>query len=214
MATGYQTMTDDVPRPLLKWSAIFGGLILGLAMLLLLTTLWLALAYGSDSSVVAGNLEWYVGFSAIGSLFVGAILTGYLSGVRGAGTGMVHGFALWGLLIVVTITVGIPSVLNVFGLQQIADQAVTGRLIQTGDEGALWASFFTILGGFVAAGLGGMIGGLTTRGGRRVVTDNVATNPAQSVVAAPTTTRVVVPETPARTVADDVDESRRTGVRR
>jgi hypothetical protein len=209
MATGYQTTTDDVPAPLLKWGAIFGGLILGLAMLLLLSALWLALAYGSDSNAVAGNLEWYIGFSAIGSLFVGAILTGYLSGVPGAGTGMLHGFALWGLLIVVTVTVGIPSVLNVFGLQQIADQAVSGRLIQTGDQGALWASFFTILGGFVAAGFGGMIGGLVTRGGRRVVSN---------AVPAPMATRVVVPEAPTATAMDvdgrhvvdtDVDEDER-----
>ena len=93
---------------------------------------------------------------------------------------MLHGFALWGLLILVTITVGIPSVLNVFGLQQIATDAVDGRLIQTGDEGALWATFWTILGGFAAAGFGGMIGGLATRRGRRsvVATSAPATPPA------------------------------------
>jgi hypothetical protein len=189
MATGYQSMTDDVPTPLLRWSAVFGGLVMGLALLLLLSALWLALAYGSDLAVVRDNLEWYVGLSAIGSLFVAGILTGFLSGVRGAGTGMLHGFALWALLIVATITIGIPSVLNVFGLQQVADQAVSGRLIQTGDEGALWAALWTIVGGFVAAGLGGMIGGVLTRSGRRVVT-NTTTTPA---VSAPATTRVVVP---------------------
>ncbi len=108
MATGYQATSDEASAPLLRWSAVFGGLILGLALLLLLSTLWLALAYGSNVSSVAANIEWYIGASAVLSLFVAGILTGYLSGVRGAGTGMLHGFALWGLLIVATITIGIP----------------------------------------------------------------------------------------------------------
>ena len=68
--TGYQSMTEDVPTPLLKWSAVFGGLVLGLATLLLLTALWLALAYGSDLTDVSSNLEWYIGLSAIASLFI------------------------------------------------------------------------------------------------------------------------------------------------
>ena len=184
MATGYQSMTEDVPTPLLKWSAVFGGLVLGLATLLLLSALWLALAYGSDLADVSDNLEWYIGISAIASLFIAGILTGYLSGVHGAGTGMLHGFALWGLLILVTITIGIPSVLNVFGLQQVATDAIGGRLTATGDEGALWVTFYTILGGFIAAGLGGMIGGLATRRGERSM---VTSTPAP-------TTRVVVPD--------------------
>jgi len=199
MATGYQSMTQDVPTPLLKWSAVFGGLVLGLATLLLLTALWLALAYGSDMTEIGTNLEWYIGLSAIGSLFIAGILTGYLSGVRGAAPGMLHGFALWGVLILVTITVGIPSVLNVFGLQQMANQAIDGRLIQTGDEGALWATFWTILGGFAAAGLGGMIGGLSTRRSTRSV---VATTSVAETTAAAPTTRVVVPE------GSDVEDSR------
>jgi hypothetical protein len=194
---GYDPSTDEVPSPLLKWGAVLGGLVLGLALLLLLSALWLALAYGSDITEVQDALEWYIGLSAVGSLFVAGMLTGYLSGVRGAGPGMLHGFTLWGLLMIITVTVGIPSVLNVFGLQQIADQAASGRLIATGDEGALWATFWTILGGFVAAGLGGMIGGLSTRAERRspVVVQQ------ERPVTAPQQTRVVVPE------ADDRDET-------
>ena len=189
MTIGYQTgyaTTGDVPSPLLRWSAVLGGLVLGLALLLLLSALWLASAYGSEMKDIRDNLEWYIGISAIVSLFVAAILTGYLSGVGGAGTGMLHGFTLWGLLIVVAITVGIPSVMDVFGLRIFADQAVDGRLLETGNGGGLWAAFWTIVGGFVAAGVGGMIGGLATR--RRAV---VSTIPAS---------RVVVPES---TTADD-----------
>lgn len=189
---GVGTTTDEVPSSLLKWGAVIGGLVLGLAMLLVLSALWLALAYGSDVVEVRDALEWYIGLSAVGSLFVAGMLTGYLSGVRGAWTGMLHGFTLWGLLMVITVTIGIPSVLNVFGLSQIADEAASGRLIATGDEGALWATFWTILGGFVAAGLGGMLGGLATRAAPRtpviVQERSVTTAPPSE------TTHVVVPD--------------------
>jgi hypothetical protein len=215
MAYGYHEVTGEAPQPtLIRWSAIFGGLVLGLALVLLLSALWLALAYGSDVGEIASNIEWYIGLSAVASLFIGGLLTGYLSGVHGAGTGMVHGFALWGLLIVLTITIGIPSVLNVFGLQQVAGDAIDGRLIQTGDEGALWASFWTIAGGFVAAGLGGMIGGAATgRASTRVVTAPpvAVAQPASPAASATTrTTPVVVSES---TADDDADE-RTTTLRR
>jgi hypothetical protein len=194
MAIGYRTdtqvTTDDVPAPLLKWGAILGGLVLGLALLLLLSALWLALAYGSGIDMIRDDVGWFIGGSAIASLFVAGILTGYLSGVRGAGTGMLHGFTLWGVLIVIAITVGIPSLLNVFGLRQIADEAVTSGLIEAGDDATLWVTFWTLLGGFVAAGFGGMIGGLMSRAsGQNVVASAPAVAPAP---AAPT--QVVVPD--------------------
>ena len=162
--TLYGDSTDQVPSPLLKWSAVFGGLVLGLAMLLLLSALWLALAYGSEVSAIRDNLRWYIGGSAVASLFVAGILTGYLSGVRGAATGILHGFTLWGLLMLVAVTVGVPSLLNVFGLQGLADQADSAtRLADSGSDGTLWVTFWTLLGGFIAAGVGGMIGGAFTR---------------------------------------------------
>ena len=53
--TMYGESTDPVRSPLLKWSAVFGGLVLGLAMLMLLSALWLALAYGSEMSAIRGR---------------------------------------------------------------------------------------------------------------------------------------------------------------
>jgi hypothetical protein len=162
--TLYGDSTDQVPSPLLKWSAVFGGLVLGLAMLMLLSALWLALAYGSEMSAIRDNLRWYIGGSAVASLFVAGILTGYLSGVKGAATGILHGFTLWGLLMLVAVTIGVPSLLNVFGLQGLADQADSAtRLANSGSDGTLWVTFWTLLGGFIAAGIGGMIGGALTR---------------------------------------------------
>jgi ABC-type nitrate/sulfonate/bicarbonate transport system permease component len=64
----------------------------------------------------------------------------------------------------VAVTVGVPSLLNVFGLQGLADQADSAtRLVDSGSDGTLWVTFWTLLGGFIAAGIGGMIGGAFTR---------------------------------------------------
>ena len=204
--TMYGESTDPVRSPLLKWSAVFGGLVLGLAMLMLLSALWLALAYGSEMSAIRDNLGWYIGGSAVASLFVAGILTGYLSGVKGAATGMLHGFTWWGLLMLVAVTIGVPSLLNVFGLQGLADQADSAtRLADSGSDGTLWVTFWTLFGGFIAAGIGGMIGGAFTR----------AESVAPIVVhdTAPVTRTVPRTATPTRTddevvVEDDVTARR------
>ena len=61
---------------------------------------------------------------------------------------------------IATIAIGIPSVLNIFGLDRVTTGLDSGSV---GNVNALWASFWTILGGFVAAGLGGAIGGAVAR---------------------------------------------------
>ena len=55
---------------------MFAGVVVGLALLALLATLWFALAFNSDVETVRVNLEWYVGITAIASLFIGGLLPG------------------------------------------------------------------------------------------------------------------------------------------
>jgi hypothetical protein len=202
--------TDNVPSPLLKWSAVFGGLVLGLAMLLLLSTLWLALAYGSEVGTVRDNLGWFMGASAVVSLFVAAILTGYLSGVRGAGPGLLHGLTLWGLLMLLSVTVGIPALLNVFGLNALATGATTvDTLSSRGSDGTLWVTFWTLIGGFVAAGLGGMIGASFTRaepGAVNVVQPSVPPPARREVRTEPA--RTTPPRTDDTVIVEEDDRSR------
>jgi hypothetical protein len=102
---------------------------LGLALLTLLGSLWLALAYGSE-------------------------------------VGVMHGLTLWGALLILTLTIGIPSLLNMFSLGQITSETTNGLLMGGNADTALWSGFWTILGGFVAAGVGGAIGGAMSRGVR------------------------------------------------
>ena len=148
----------------IRWGAVFGGAVLGLALLALLTTLWFALAYGSGVDEILTNLEWYVGISAIVCLFLAGLMAGWLSGVQGAGSGFFNGVTIWALMLVATVTVGVPAIINVFNLGRIGTiDTTTGNLLTQSDDTVLWATFAAILGGMVAAGLGGTIGGAMTR---------------------------------------------------
>ena len=156
------TSMEGSSRPVISWGAIFGGAVVGLALLALLSSLWLALAYESQTASIRENLEWYIGVSALACLFLGGVITGYLAGIRSWASGILHAWALWGLILIATIAIGIPSVLNIIGLGRLTSEFNGGGVVSA-DTSALWASFWTILGGFVAAGLGGAIGGALAR---------------------------------------------------
>jgi hypothetical protein len=162
---------DNTGRTLIRWSAVFAGTLLGLATLALLSSLWLALARASNVGFVQDNIEWFIGGSAVFCLFLAGLLAGYLSGVRGGGTGFLHGATIWGLLLFATLSLGIPTVLSLFNVNQIASDVQNAATTPADPVvyGALWGTFWTILGGFVAAGLGGAIGGAMTRGADELV---------------------------------------------
>ena len=135
---------EGAGRTLIRWSAVFAGTLLGLATLALLSSLWLALARASSVDMIARNIEWFIGVSAVVCLFLAGLLAGYLSGVRGAGTGFLHGATIWALLLLVTLSVGVPAILNVFSLGQLSRDVQTTTT--TTDEtvfNALWGTFWT-----------------------------------------------------------------------
>ena len=148
----------------IRWGAVFGGAVLGIALLAALTTLWFALAYGSEVDEIRVNLEWYVGISAVGCLFIAGLLAGWLSGVHGAGSGFFNGVTIWALMLLLTISVGVPAVLNVLNLGRVTPiDTSTFSLLDPGADNVLWASFAAIVGGLIASGLGGAIGGAMAR---------------------------------------------------
>jgi hypothetical protein len=169
MRTRYATTTavpavgsSDPQR--IRWGAVFAGAVLGIALLALLTTLWFALAYGSGIDQIRTNIEWYVGISAIVCLFLAGLFAGWLSGVQGFVSGFFNGMTIWALMLILTVSVGVPAVMNVLNLGRVTQlDAETGGLLSTDGNNVLWATFFSIVGGLIASGLGGAIGGAITR---------------------------------------------------
>jgi hypothetical protein len=147
----------------IRWGAVFGGGVIGIAFLALLTTLWLALAYGSGIDEIRDNLEWFVGGSAIACLFLAGLLAGWLSGVHGAGSGFFNGITIWALMLLLTISIGVPAILNVLNFGRVEELDPTGGLLNPNAETVLWATLLSIVGGLVASGLGGAIGGAFAR---------------------------------------------------
>ena len=176
----------------IRWGAVFAGVVLATALLALLTTLWFALAFNSNVDTIRVNLEWYVGITAVVALFIGGLLAGWLSGVRGAGSGLFNGITMWGLILIVVLAIGIRAVFNVFNLGRVTAIAEGTTLTSSGVDTALWASFWTILCGFIASGLGGLIGGAVTM-------------PANAQLSPATVDRIVDVTDDERDIDDDID---------
>lgn len=148
---------------LIRWGAVFGGVIIGLSLLILLTALWMALAFGTGNAAIQESIAWYVGVSAIVAMFIGGLVSGWLSGVPGAGPGFFNGLTVWGLILIASLAVGAPGTIGMMGARfdALTFQQLQGELAAApGDP--FWATFVSLLVGAIVAGIGGLIGGMLT----------------------------------------------------
>mgnify|MGYP007075790965 CR=1 FL=1 len=107
--------TEHYPSTsLVRWGPVVAGAVVGFAVMILLSTFWVALAEGAGAGAIGDNLHWYGLISAIVALFVAGFLAGWLSGVRGPGTGLLHGVTVWSLILVATLAFAVPQTLRVF----------------------------------------------------------------------------------------------------
>lgn len=155
-------------RTLIHWGSVFAGAVWALAITVLLSALWLALAYGSEVHGIRANIEWFLAGSAMFALLVGGFVAGWLPGTRGWTPGLINGMTVWGLMLTISLLIGIPSVIGgaaAFGGNILGSVANGGKSVaatQAADT-SLWAGFWTALVGFILAALGGAIGGATPR---------------------------------------------------
>lgn len=157
---------------LIRWGAVFGGTVVGLSLLLLLTTLSFALAYANGMEAVENNLPWVIAGCAALCMFIGGMVAGWLSGVPGVGPGFFNGLSVWALILLAAIAVGVPSLVGVTGLDiSLNDTPDPEALAAQGES--LWAGFFSLLIGAVTAAFGGMIGGVMTRPAFSPMTETV-----------------------------------------
>jgi len=153
---------DPTRTPLIRWGAVVAGAVWGLAVMALLATLWLALAFPSGIDVIRDNLEWFIAASGAFSLFIAGVVAGALTDNRGPAAGWLHGMTAWGLLLIGALVFGVPSVFGLFSAGELRT-IQGGDLIGAGANDAMWATFFTLLVGAILAGLGGTMGGAPGR---------------------------------------------------
>jgi hypothetical protein len=108
-----------------RWGAVWAGFIVTISLTLLLTTLGIGLGLTMVPTGHTGGLAYWILASTIVSLFIGAVLTSKLGGVRTVGAGIVHGVLVWGLLVLLDAVAG--------GMARGA-AGFAGMLVVTGPE--------------------------------------------------------------------------------
>jgi hypothetical protein len=153
--------TDGGHRPsLVRWSGVWAGTITSIAVMALLTSLWVAIGYGSGQGWVSGYINWWIGGSAIASLFVGGFLAAWVTRPPGAAQGLVDALIVWGLVLIAGALFALP-----------------GTNIVDTSQSILWTTFWSLLVGLGAAVVGGGMGGAMSRPGgeERISTTGEAT---------------------------------------
>jgi len=105
-------------QPYLRWSAIFGGGILGIGVWILLQVLGMGLGLSAIDTDDAGSLRavgigtgiWSI-IAPLIAMFVGGALAGRLCGTRERGVGAMHGGVMWAL----GLAVGLWSMMSLVG---------------------------------------------------------------------------------------------------
>jgi len=142
------------PWSAVRWSSIFLGAVVAIGLQYLMMSLWNALAFTSQVAVFADNLAWWQAATSVVVLFIGGALAGWLVGRSGAGRGLLHGLAVWGLLVTGSVVFGFRSAFPLTDLATAGSQAVTTQ------PGSYWPTFVAFGLGALAAAVGGVVGGL------------------------------------------------------
>ncbi len=162
--------TGDQRRDLVRWGAVWSGLLVALATFLLVELTffslgWLTLAQG-DPDTTAGLVSAAIGLFAF---FVGGMIAGGTSIWTGAREGMIHGVLVWALGIVGIIFFTLlgggalfgslaGSVAEVSSLQQAnLPEVQLADAVDTARSGAGWTALGLVLS-LIAAAVGGMMG--------------------------------------------------------
>jgi hypothetical protein len=148
---------------LIGWGPVFAGAVIGLGLAVMAGALWFALAFDRGTAAFRDYLDWWLAGTAIGGTLVGAFIAGLASARRGPGSGLLEGLMLWGVLVIAVLSVGV-STAAIFGTT--FDVTIGGNRY-TVTTTSYWSVFWTLLIGFAAAAIGGMLGGSIPRRERR-----------------------------------------------
>jgi hypothetical protein len=98
----------DRRQPLMRWSAVFAGTVLGIGVWILLQTLGMGLGLSAIDTDDAGSLKgvgigtgiWSI-IAPLIAMFVGAFVVGRLANTRDLGVAAMHGAVTWGLAVAI-----------------------------------------------------------------------------------------------------------------
>lgn len=173
-----------VPTQALRWPAVLGGMVVGIAAQLLLMVVGVAAGLsGTDNAAGSSAIPLVAGVWKAASLLVSALVGGYVAarstGFRRTGDGVLHGVVCWGattiLFAVLATTEAGTALGGLFGLLAPAPP------VSAGQAGAWLGAGLSL-----AAGIGG--GAWGVRGARRLTRRSL---PAMGV--APPSTADVAP---------------------
>ena len=165
------------PRDLVRWGPVVAGLVVAFTLFLLLTVLLVAIGV---QAVRVGdpNVDDAAGIGAIGtaiialvSFFIGGYVAGRSSAAAGTWSGILNGFLVWGLgllLVLLLAGMGLGGLLGSAGelFQQYRaagspqPDVNTGDLLQGIRESA-FPAFLSLALPAIAAAVGGWLGGRT-----------------------------------------------------
>jgi hypothetical protein len=165
MSTRVQPTRVESP-PLVRWGAVFSGTVTGVALTVLLGTLWAALAFASHRSLFYQHLAWWFAGTAIGATFIAGLIAGLVSATRGRLSGLANGLTTWALIVIATVAGGVPGLVAYGSTRPIVINGIRVAVTTVRP----WTTFWALLSGLGAALLGGLIGGVM-RQPRETATD-------------------------------------------
>lgn len=162
--------TDDLGwRDQIRWGPIVGGLVTGIATLMLLTVLGLAIGLSAfdpgDEGIGTAAAIWG-GISTLIAFFIGGLVAARTAGVWETGMGALNGFLVGALAIVVMLWLtgsGLGNLLGAAGanfgeIQQIGTPNIDGQQAFDQARDSAWGTFIGLALALGAATIGGLVG--------------------------------------------------------
>lgn len=170
------------PRDAVRWGPIWAGLLVAISSFLLLSLLALVIGVETvssgavDSATATRSGAWIAAVLAVIAFLVGGFVTGRTSAIRGRASGLLNGFLVWALgivLIAVLSAVGLGQLFGALGdlfgqlrsLTVEVGQQVDREQIAANLRSSALIAFLSMAIPALAASVGGWLG---ARGGEEV----------------------------------------------
>lgn len=171
--TGIGETAQVVPdRHMLSWGAIWGGLLTGLAVFLILEFLLYATGVMTTTNggtvTASGAAAWITGILSLAGFLVGGYVAGISARTRTSGTGLLNGLMVWSLGVVLIVAFSLFGLGSVFATLGSASGGLLGsgstlnnaRQATAMSQAISWGVFVWLILAAICAVIGGWLGSL------------------------------------------------------